>query len=234
MSAFSRLRYIITANVNALLEKAEDPQKLLRALIREMEDARTEARQALAEMLAEVKVLEASHKRLQNTATTHAAEAEKQVMAENETAARHALQLKATVQKQVQDQDRQLAGLRERIGSIESDIATLQQRYSEALELRKNWSQKNKPGKIDARTASLTRGQQRMQNTLNRFEQLQQQVDNLEARVQAEDEANSYFENKPRAVNDASDSLEIEAELAKLQNRHQPNADAVVATKASA
>ena len=53
MGAFSRLRYVIAANVNALIEKAEDPEKLLRALIREMEDASDEARLASAELLAE-------------------------------------------------------------------------------------------------------------------------------------------------------------------------------------
>ena len=46
MGAFSRLRYVIAANVNSLIEKAEDPEKLLRALIREMEDASEEARMA--------------------------------------------------------------------------------------------------------------------------------------------------------------------------------------------
>ena len=44
MGSFSRLRYVIAANVNSLLEKAEDPEKLLRALIREMEDAADDAR----------------------------------------------------------------------------------------------------------------------------------------------------------------------------------------------
>ena len=53
MGTFSRLRYVIAANVNALIEKAEDPEKLLRALIREMEDASEEARMACAELLAE-------------------------------------------------------------------------------------------------------------------------------------------------------------------------------------
>ena len=53
MGTFSRLRYVIAANVNALIEKAEDPEKLLRALIREMEDASEEARIACAELLSE-------------------------------------------------------------------------------------------------------------------------------------------------------------------------------------
>ena len=39
MGAISRIRYVIAANVNSLIEKAENPEKLLRALIREMEDA---------------------------------------------------------------------------------------------------------------------------------------------------------------------------------------------------
>ncbi len=46
MGSFSRIRYVIAANVNSLIEKAEDPEKLLRALIREMEDASEDARAA--------------------------------------------------------------------------------------------------------------------------------------------------------------------------------------------
>ncbi len=53
MGSFSRLRYVIAANVNSLLEKAEDPEKLLRALIRDMEDASEDARLASADLLAE-------------------------------------------------------------------------------------------------------------------------------------------------------------------------------------
>ena len=53
MGSFSRLRYVIAANVNSLLEKAEDPEKLLKALIRDMEDASEDARAASAELLAE-------------------------------------------------------------------------------------------------------------------------------------------------------------------------------------
>ena len=58
MGSFSRIRYVIAANVNSLIEKAEDPEKLLRALIREMEDASEDARMASAELLAEQQHLE--------------------------------------------------------------------------------------------------------------------------------------------------------------------------------
>ncbi|MBE9547887.1 MAG: PspA/IM30 family protein [Proteobacteria bacterium] len=232
MSAFSRLRYIITANVNSLLEKAEDPQKLLKALIREMEDARIEARQALTDMLAEVKVLEASQSRLGSQIKSLETEAEKQVLAENEVAARRALAQKSVQQKQLQEQERQLGGLRERISSIETDINTLQERYQSALELRKRWTNKSHPVKIDSSTASLTRGQQRMRNTLNRFEQLQQQVDNLEARVQAEDEAHRYFDTPKNTNDNSTENLQIEAELEALNQRLHPQIDVAEAKSA--
>lgn len=224
MSAFSRLRYIITANVNSLLEKAEDPQKLLKALIREMEDARIEARQALAEMLTEVNALEASQSRLQSQVKSLETEAEKQVLADNEIAARKLLGQKAARQKQLQEQQRLLDSLRERISSIEIDINTLQQRYQSALEMRKRWNHKNHPAKLDSSAPSMTRGQQRMRNTLNRFEQLQQQVDNLEARVQAEDEAHRYFNSANNTNSERAEDLEIEAELDAMNQRLHPAA----------
>ena len=58
MGTFSRMRYVIAANVNALIEKAEDPEKLLRSLIREMEDAGEEARAASADVMAELSHLQ--------------------------------------------------------------------------------------------------------------------------------------------------------------------------------
>lgn len=221
MGAFSRLRYIITANVNSLLEKAEDPNKLLKALIREMEDARTEARQSLSQMLTEVKVLESSAQRLERKIATLTATAEQHLSTENEAAARQSLQEKSVYQRQLAEQQRQLSTLKDRIGSIEADIKTLQERYQQALELQKNWRNKNRPTPDADNSAPQSRGQQRMQRTLNRFEHLQQQVENLEARVAAENEAYSYF-SASRATTASSDNeLEIEAELESMKKNLQ-------------
>ena len=99
MGSFSRLRYVIAANVNALLEKAEDPEKLLRALIRDMEDASEDARLASAELLAEQAHLQRMKERFEREITEWEARAEKAVATNRDDLARTALKAKAELEQ---------------------------------------------------------------------------------------------------------------------------------------
>ena len=112
MGTFSRLRYVIAANVNALIEKAEDPEKLLRALIREMEDASEEARMACAELLAEQQRLQRLETRLSEDGDEWQRRAENAVAQGRDDLARAALRAKTDLAEQ------HAAAIDEQVGGV--------------------------------------------------------------------------------------------------------------------
>jgi phage shock protein A len=132
MGTFSRLRYVVAANVNALIEKAEDPEKLLRALIREMEDAGEDARMASAELLAERQRLERLEAQLAEEATLWQRRAEEAVAKQRDDLARAALRARAEIEARrvAAADERNRVG--ERVAQMEQDMTTLKSKLADA------------------------------------------------------------------------------------------------------
>lgn len=187
MGTFSRLRYVIAANVNALVEKAEDPEKLLRALIREMEDACAEARLASAELLAEQQHLERLKVQLANETEHWQNRARKAVEEQRDDLARAALKAHAEVIHRLAAVEQELSCVGERTRQMELDMATLKSKMAEAKLKLKNIYSRAPVSKVNRASAGITLSpsEKRVQQALGRFDRLQTQLENLEARVRS-------------------------------------------------
>ena len=223
MGSFSRLRYVIAANVNSLLEKAEDPEKLLRALIRDMEDAAEDARLASADLLAEQAHLQRMSERFGREIKEWEARAEKAVTTRRDDLARTALKAKAELEQALHSAKDESESLDARITQLEFDMAQLKNKLSEAKSKLKDITVRKTPtgkGHVKNAEQALSPGERKIRRAMGRFERLQSQVERLEARVRSYevggDASNAWVAEEVPA------DPAIEAELAQLKNRVSP------------
>ena len=232
MGSFSRLRYVIAANVNSLLEKAEDPEKLLRALIRDMEDAAEDARLASADLLAEQTHLQKMKERFAREIAEWDDRAEKSVETNRDDLARAALKAKSEIEQALKSANEESESLDARIVQLEFDVATLKNKLAEAKTKLKDIKLRKSPGSparsMDPESA-LSPGERKVRRAMNRFDRLQSQVERLEARVRSY-EFGGEASNAWEALDTPADPG-IEAELEKLKKRIAPQANPEVSTK---
>ncbi len=223
MGSFSRLRYVIAANVNSLLEKAEDPEKLLRALIRDMEDASEDARLASADLLAEQTHLQRMKERFEHEIDEWTVRAEKSVESQRDDLARTALKAKAELEQALHSAVDESESLDARITQLEFDMAQLKNKLAEAKTKLKDITLRNTPagkGRVRNTEEVLSPGERKIRRAMGRFDRLQSQVERLEARVRS-------YEVGGEAINawvaeQAPTDPAIEDELQQLKNRISP------------
>ncbi len=223
MGSFSRLRYVIAANVNSLLEKAEDPEKLLKALIRDMEDASEDARLASADLLAEQAHLKRLQERYEREIQEWAARAQKSVETNRDDLARTALKAKAELEQALHSASDESRNLDERVTQLEFDMATLKNKLAEAKTTLKDITTRKSPagkGRVGMREQELSSGERKMRRAMGRFDRLQSQVERLEARVRSY-EVGGEGVNAWVAEETPGDPA-IEAELQQLKDRIAP------------
>ncbi|WP_166837919.1 phage shock protein PspA [Rheinheimera pleomorphica] len=186
MGIFSRFSDIVNSNINALLDKAEDPEKMVRLIIQEMEDTLVEVRSSSAKTIAEKKDLQRVVNRLQEEVADWQAKAELALSKERDDLARAALIERQKAADQADAVAADIANLDEHIGKLQDEVAQLQEKLADAKARQKSMlmRQQTVASRLEVKK---TLDSNRINDAMYKFERYEQKIDTLEAQVEAYD-----------------------------------------------
>lgn len=132
MGILDRMSRLIRANINDFIDNAEDPEKMLNELLREMQASIREARQQVANMIAQEKMIEAELQEAQMDSREWERKAETAIKRDREDLAREALRRKRDADDIAMVYAGQLAGQSETIEKLRNQLKLLERKYEEA------------------------------------------------------------------------------------------------------
>ena len=185
MSIFSRLSDIINSNISSLLDKAENPEKLIRMVIQEMEDTLVEVRSSTARVMAEKKTVTRRLDQLRAQAEDWEYKAELALSKEREDLARAALLEKATLQARVEATEADLFKLDETLDKLDGEISLLQDKLNDARARQKTIVMRTR-ATTTRRDVRKQLSNQAIDNAMDKFEYYERKIDMMEGQIESE------------------------------------------------
>src|SRR5690554_7781260 len=138
MGIFTRFTDIVNSNINALLDKAEDPEKMVRLIIQEMEDTLVEVHSTSARLIAEKKDTERQLGRYEKEAAEWEAKAELALSKDREDLARLALLEKQKAMTDAETLKTELDRIEEHLNRLSEEVGQLQEKLADAKARQKS------------------------------------------------------------------------------------------------
>ena len=184
MGIFSRTRDIIAANFNDMLDKADDPQKMIRMIILEMEETLVEVRASAARTIADQKEMHRHTVKLDKLQADWGEKAQLALSKDREDLARAALVEKKKAVDMADQLKQEIAVLDDALRAYEQDITKLQNRLREARSRQTAIAARLESAENRVKLRSLMT-EERVDDALSRFDQLERRVDYAEGRADA-------------------------------------------------
>ena len=208
MGIFTRFSDIVNSNINAILDKAEDPEKIVRLMIQEMEDTLVEVRSAAARSIADKKDLNRKLEALDRELGDWEEKAELAVRKGREDLAKAALVEKSRVAGASEILKQDYLAVDEGLNKLNEDIARLEAKLEDAKARQKALLARHKTA--SSRLAVRKKiYDYKIDDALIRFEQYTRRIDDVEGRVEA------YDLGLPKDLNHEFASLEAEEAVAE-------------------
>ncbi|MCE9684978.1 MULTISPECIES: phage shock protein PspA [Shewanella] len=223
MGIFSRFADIINSNISALLDKAEDPEKMVRLIIQEMEDTLVEVRSTSAKVLAEKKELLRRIARVQEQVQDWQDKAELALSKDREDLAKAALVEKQKAAGLADTLGQELDVIEEHIGRLKEEVSLLQEKLIDAKARQKTIIMRTQTAssRLDVKRQLDS---SKIDDAMLKFEQYERRVEGLEAQVESYDLGTKKTLADEFAALEAEDS--VNAELAALKAKVQGKAKA--------
>ena len=222
MGIFSRTRDIIAANVTDLLDRAEDPAKMIRMIILEMEETLVEVRASAARTIADQKEMRRHIGKLDKLQESWTEKAELALSKDREDLAKAALVEKQKAADMAGQLVSEITVLDDALRAAEEDIAKLQKKLSEARTRQNQIVTRLETAHNRFKLREMYAGQ-KVEDAFSRFDILDRRVDLAEGRADA-----AGLGGAPKTLDEEIAELKsaekVDAELAAMKARIAPNA----------
>lgn len=213
MGIFSRFTDIINSNINSLLDKAEDPAKMVRLIIQEMEDTLVEVRSSSAKTLADKKELTRQVTRFENEAQQWQEKAELALSKDRDDLARAALMEKKKSTENSQSLVQELVHVEEHIAKLQDEISQLQDKLADAKTRQKAIIMREKT--VNSRLkVKQNIDSNKVNDALSRFDRYESKIDNIEAQVESYDLGRKSLSDE---IAELESNEKVDDELASLK-----------------
>ena len=206
MGIFTRFRDIVSSNINAMLDKAEDPEKMIRLMIREMEDTLVEIKTACAGVMAEGKKIRRQLDGLGAKARYWEEKAQLAVKKNRDDLARDALVEKRKFNRRIETLENDLAEHNLIVEQYQDDIRQLEEKLKSArdkqrmLVQRHIHAQKKMQAQKEMRRIDST-------ETVMKFDELENRIERMEA------EADLVNYGKKTSLEEELERLSVDEEI---------------------
>ena len=214
MGIFSRMSDVIKANINDLLDKAEDPEKMIKQMVLEMEESVNKATLSVAQSIANQKQIQRRLDKEQSNVNDWQLKAEQAIQAGRDDLAKAALEKKLVAQKNVNDLQPTFDTAKATADRLKSQLDQLKKKLDEARSRQNTLIARSNAAKAEKQLNQAMSGVG--SDAFSKFEKMESKVEQMESEAEAFGELNSSDKSLEEEFANLS-SPDVDDELAKLK-----------------
>ena len=216
MGMFSRFTDIVNANLNSMLDKAEDPEKMIKLIIQEMEETLVEVRSTAAKNIAEKKSLLRQVRHIETTVNKWQEKAELALSKGRDDLAKSALIEKNKCKSELEALQTEQEQLDEYLVAIQDDAQRLQDKLSEAKRRQEAYVLRQQSAQVRLKVREKA-AVYNIEDAISKFERYQQKIDDVEAQIEAYDMTSNQDLSSQISALETDDAVNEELEALKKQ-----------------